>query len=119
MPTFKEGFVTVNGDTASASYLNTWLNTSTITFAAGSVLLGNSTGASGTWQEITLGGGLAFSGTALNTIQGIATTSSPTFAAITINGAINRNFVAGTVLLIAVVINIIAFLVALARYDGS
>lgn len=43
-----------NGDVATSTYLNTWLNTSTISFSAGTVVLGNSTGSAGAWEEISM-----------------------------------------------------------------
>lgn len=87
MPYYQPGRTINNGDIASASYLTTAISVSG--FASGAtVLIGNSTTAtSSALQEITLGNGLAFSGTSLG-ISGTAAfgiwltpqSSSATFA---------------------------------------
>jgi hypothetical protein len=61
MPSLAGGFTVNNGDLATASYLNTWFSTGTLSFAAGKTLLGNSTLGGATFQEIPLGSNLAFS----------------------------------------------------------
>jgi hypothetical protein len=82
MPTLVEGFVVQNGDTASASYLNTWLTTGGTMISGASKLLGNptaSTGVAGTsnWAEVGIGTNLQFAGSStLDLAQNIAVTGT-------------------------------------------
>ena len=48
MAAIVEGFVVVNGDTASASYLNSWLNNAGVAVAGAAKLIGNPTATTGT-----------------------------------------------------------------------
>ena len=53
MAAIVEGFVVVNGDTASASYLNSWLNNAGVAVAGAAKLIGNPTATTGT-RPITI-----------------------------------------------------------------
>lgn len=86
-PAVTGGFTVLTGDTATASYLNS-LCQSIVTIAGASKLTGNPTGSTAqTWSEIGLTGNLTFTTGNLDTIQAIQTTSSPTFAGLTVNGS--------------------------------
>lgn len=79
-------FPALTGDiTTSAGALATTIAANAVTYAkfqtmVASSLHGNPTGSTATSQAITLGTSLTFSGTTINTIQGITTTSTPQFS---------------------------------------
>lgn len=76
MPSLAGGFTVSNGDIATASYLNTWFGTGTLSFSSGKTLLGNSTLGATTFQEIPLSSNLSFSANSAGSALGIA--DSPT-----------------------------------------
>jgi hypothetical protein len=85
-------FPALTGDvTTSSGAVATTLAANIVTYAkfqqvAASSLVGNATGSLANATGITLGTSLAFSGSSLNTVQGIQTSDSPTFAGQTSSG---------------------------------
>jgi len=83
-------FPALTGDvTTIAGSLTTFIGNNVVTYAkfqqvAARSLVGNATGSLADATGITLGTSLQFSGSTLNTIQGLRTTDNPTFAALTV-----------------------------------
>lgn len=74
------------GTIATAGIANNAVTYAKIQQASTVTLLGNPTGGTANVSEITLGTSLTFSGTTINTIQGLRTADSPSFTGLTVSG---------------------------------
>lgn len=82
----------------SATYAKSGLATSSGLTMNTSRILGRTTASAGAIEEITVGSSLTFSAGALNAVQDIRTSASPTFAGLTTTGSVAINLlVAGSV----------------------